>query len=91
VSTQPLWSDIDGTESAVDGLTSCEDLQTALLRRQMIERALASLSDEARLLMALREVQGLACHEIAKIVCLPMGTVESRIFRAAVFGPCWRR
>lgn len=74
--------DGEGGESLVDHVSSHEDLEATIVRRQLIDRALASLPDEIRLLITLRDVQGLEYHEIATITGLPMGTVESRIFRA---------
>lgn len=59
-----------------------DDLEAALLRRQAIERALASLPEQLRVLVVLRDVHGLKYDEIAKIVKRPRGTVESRLFRA---------
>jgi RNA polymerase sigma-70 factor (ECF subfamily) len=59
-----------------------DDLEAAVLRRQVIERALAALPEELRVLVVLRDVQGLKYDEIAKIVKSPRGTVESRLFRA---------
>lgn len=59
-----------------------DDLEAAVLRRQAIERALASLPEQLRVLVVLRDVHGLRYDEIAKIVKSPRGTVESRLFRA---------
>jgi len=58
-----------------------EDLENAVVRRRMIDQALARLPPDLRLLITLRDVQGLEYREIALITGLPMGTVESRIFR----------
>ena len=58
-----------------------EDLENAVVRRRMIDQALARLPPEVRLLITLRDVQGLEYREIAVITGLPLGTVESRIFR----------
>jgi RNA polymerase sigma-70 factor (ECF subfamily) len=59
-----------------------EPLDAALARRQVIERALASLPEELRVAVALRDMQGLDYREIAAVLDVPIGTVESRIFRA---------
>ena len=59
-----------------------DDLEAAVLRRQAIERALASLPEQLRVLVVLRDVHGLKYDEIAKIVKRPRGTVESRLYRA---------
>ena len=71
---QELWS-IE--EHPADG-----DMEKALLRRQVIDRALAELPDDLRILIVLRDVHGLKYDEIARIVKTPRGTVESRLFRA---------
>jgi len=59
-----------------------EPIETALARRQAIDRALASLPYELRLPVTLRDLQGLEYKEIAALLKVPIGTVESRIFRA---------
>jgi RNA polymerase sigma-70 factor (ECF subfamily) len=69
-------------ELPIESLPSGEDLEDAVTTRQAIDRALASLPDELRVLVALRDIQGLEYHEIATVTGLPIGTVESRVFRA---------
>jgi len=59
-----------------------EPIDATLARRQVIDRALAALPDELRLPVTLRDVQGLDYKEIATLLDVPIGTVESRIFRA---------
>jgi RNA polymerase sigma-70 factor (ECF subfamily) len=59
-----------------------EPVDAALARRQIVERALATLPDDLRLAVTLRDVQGLDYKEIAAALGVPIGTVESRIFRA---------
>lgn len=82
VETSALREDGEHVESLLDRMPSDEDLETAVVRRQSIDRALGTLSDEVRLLITLRDVQGLEYHEIATVTGLPIGTVESRVFRA---------
>ena len=72
-----------------------EPLDTALARRQAIEGALASLPAELRIPVMLRDVQGLDYKEIAALLKVPIGTVESRIFRARqrlrpLLEPLWK-
>ena len=50
--------------------------------RQAIDRALATLPDDWREAVTLRDVEGLSYREIAELTGAPLGTVESRIFRA---------
>ena len=52
------------------------------IRRQAIDRALASLPPDLRTAVVLHDVEGLAYHEIADVTDVPIGTVMSRIFRA---------
>ena len=59
-----------------------EPIDASLARRQAIERALASLPADLRVPVTLRDVQGLEYKEIASLLNVPIGTVESRIFRA---------
>jgi len=59
-----------------------EPVDTALARRQIVERALATLPDDLRLAVTLRDLQGMDYKDIAAALGVPMGTVESRIFRA---------
>ncbi|HTM23710.1 MAG TPA: sigma-70 family RNA polymerase sigma factor [Vicinamibacterales bacterium] len=59
-----------------------EPFDAVLARRQLIDRALATLPDDLRVAVTLRDLQGMDYREIAAVLDLPIGTVESRIFRA---------
>ena len=72
--TEPLQAD--------DVASAAPDAETSLVTRDAIDRALAELPDELRLALVLRDVEGLDYKEIAGVTGAPMGTVESRIFRA---------
>lgn len=72
----------EGESGPPDVPSGEEPMDAALARRQIIERALASLPDDLRLAVTLRDVQGLDYKEIAAALSVPVGTVESRIFRA---------
>ncbi|HEY3447730.1 MAG TPA: sigma-70 family RNA polymerase sigma factor [Myxococcales bacterium] len=50
--------------------------------RTMVQQAIAELDEEHRLLVVLRDVEGLSYHEIAAITDQPEGTVKSRLHRA---------
>lgn len=67
----------DPIDTAPDGL----DLEAGVLRRDAIDKALAALPAELREAVVLRDVQGLEYREIADLLGIPIGTVESRIFR----------
>ena len=56
-------------------------IEETLATREAIDRALAQIPDELREAVVLRDVQGLEYREIAEALGVPVGTVESRIFR----------
>jgi RNA polymerase sigma-70 factor (ECF subfamily) len=47
-----------------------------------LEKLLRKLSDEFRSIVVLRDIEGLSYTEIAETLEIPIGTVESRLFRA---------
>jgi len=47
-----------------------------------LHRAIAELPDERRIVIVLRDLEGLAYEEIAEALNLPTGTVRSRLHRA---------
>lgn len=51
-------------------------------RQALVRTALAELSEEHRVVLVLKEIEGLKYEEIAAIVECPVGTVRSRIHRA---------
>ena len=57
-------------------------VETVVILRDAINSALAMLPDELRVAIILRDVEGLDYKEIARVTSSPIGTVESRIFRA---------
>jgi RNA polymerase sigma-70 factor, ECF subfamily len=67
----------DPIESAADPI----DVESDVVMRDAIDKALATLPDELRVAVTLRDVQGLDYKEIAGVLDVPIGTVESRIFR----------
>jgi len=50
--------------------------------RETVERAIASLPEDLRTAIILRELEGMSYEEIAQTMECPVGTVRSRIFRA---------
>ncbi len=49
---------------------------------EVVNRAMASLPEDLRQAVTLREIEGLSYEEIALVMNCPVGTVRSRIFRA---------
>jgi RNA polymerase sigma-70 factor (ECF subfamily) len=52
------------------------------LARELLPRAMEQLPVEAREILVLHEIEGLAYREIAGVIGLPIGTVMSRLSRA---------
>ena len=50
--------------------------------RSIVEHTIATLPEELRTAIVLREIEGLSYEEIAAAMDCPVGTVRSRIFRA---------
>lgn len=63
-------------EDTPEGIALQEEL------RQTVEGTIASLPEDLRTAIMLREVDGLSYEEIAQAMDCPVGTVRSRIFRA---------
>ena len=70
-------ADSDPIERAADST----DVESDVVMRDAIDKALGSLPEELRVAVTLRDVQGLDYREIANVLGVPIGTVESRIFR----------
>jgi RNA polymerase sigma-70 factor (ECF subfamily) len=70
----PLQGHID----APDARLEAAELET------MMQEAIATLDEEHRLLVVLRDIEELSYDEIAEITGLPEGTVKSRLHRARV-------
>ena len=66
----------------LDRASADDGIEAPLAMREVIDRALATLPEDMRAAVVLRDVQGLDYREIAASLDLPIGTVESRIFRA---------
>jgi RNA polymerase sigma-70 factor (ECF subfamily) len=47
-----------------------------------VQRVIATLPEDLRTAITLREIEGLSYEEIAQVMDCPIGTVRSRIFRA---------
>ena len=71
----------EDSEAILSGLPPKKGPNSMELRLDIAEM-LQTLSPEHRVIIALREMDGLAYDEIAAILDVPVGTVESRLFRA---------
>lgn len=74
------------TEETLSDLPSAEGDAAARLEQKEIEtalhRAIGELAEERRILVILRDVEGLSYEEIAQALQLSLGTVRSRLHRA---------
>ncbi len=72
--------------AAVDRLVDETPRADALLERadraRIVQAELAHLTEEHRLILVLRDIQGLSYEEIAQTLRLELGTVRSRLHRA---------
>jgi RNA polymerase sigma-70 factor (ECF subfamily) len=71
----------DNVGTEMERLAAPLDLEDEVTLRLAIDRALARLPVDLRSAVVLRDVQGLDYREIAETLGVPIGTVESRIFR----------
>lgn len=60
---------------------SGENVEQRVVAHDQLRRALADLPGDWREAVVLRDIEGLDYKEIAALLGIPMGTVESRIFR----------
>lgn len=61
---------------------SPEELAEARDLAREVRRSLESLPDDLRVVVVLRDFEGLAYRELAAVLGLPLGTVQSRLHRA---------
>ncbi|WP_317929378.1 RNA polymerase sigma factor RpoE [Halioxenophilus sp. WMMB6] len=86
---RPPSSDVDIDEADYyDGSEPLRDIESpegAMARDQLqevVNTAIASLPEDLRTALTLREMEGLSYEDIAAVMDCPVGTVRSRIFRA---------
>jgi len=71
----------EGEMPIAERLPDPANLEHATIARDRVARALAALPVDLREAVVLRDVEGLDYREIAEVLGVPIGTVESRIFR----------
>jgi RNA polymerase sigma-70 factor (ECF subfamily) len=81
------WTSVEDARAAAgeEPLDSAETPGERLLRQEradQLHKALASLCEEHRAILILREIEGCCYQTIAQILDLPVGTVRSRLHRA---------
>ena len=75
----------EGSVSVIEAAVDPGALQDARVmhaeRRAIVDAALARLPTASRTVVELKEIDGLTCEEIAAVLSVPMGTVQSRLAR----------
>lgn len=77
--------------TALVGSVSPEQVLENKTRRAAIEAAIGRLPDDQRVLIILRDIEGLSYEEVAETVGLNMGTVKSRLNRGRLQLQEWLR
>jgi RNA polymerase sigma-70 factor, ECF subfamily len=67
---------------ALEATPTPDAMLDAARERARVQRAISQLEPDARMLVALRDIEGLSYEEIVDITELPEGTVKSRLHRA---------
>ena len=81
-------TDREITQSKADGaplgsrLPRPDHMAEGLQMERIVQNELAAMDPEQRMLILLRDVQGLTYQDIEQITGLPLGTVKSRLHRA---------
>ncbi len=75
-------SEQEGTFEADEGNREKEALQER--RRRLVHQVLWSLPPKHQVILSLRDIQGYSYEEIAKILKISAGTVDSRLHRARI-------
>ena len=78
----PVWQDAGGDEDGVFDTPDTANAEATWIARDAISRALERLPADLRVAVTLRDIHGLEYRDIAAATGAPIGTVESRIFRA---------
>jgi len=75
--------DVDLMDLAVaaEPSESIEDLVSRKDQARLVERAMATLSEEQRTAIVLKEYHGLTFQEIADVVGCPLSTVKTRLYQ----------
>ena len=84
------WFSLDALQellkdSAIQLADPTEGQEATLEREQLqgaVGRAIATVPEKYRVALVLRDIEGLPYEEIAQVLCIPGGTVRSRINRA---------
>jgi RNA polymerase sigma-70 factor (ECF subfamily) len=68
--------------STGDPVRDTEEARQQATRKALVHRAIAELPEKYRLVLTLRDIQGLPYERIAEVLRISPGTVDSRLHRA---------
>ena len=75
----------EGSQTVIEAAIDPDMLQDTRIesaeRRAIVNAALSRLPTASRTVVELKEIDGLTCEEIAALLAVPMGTVQSRLAR----------
>ncbi len=74
--------DVVEPAAAGDALATMEQEREDARRRALVRRELGRLPDKYRIVLTLRDIEGLPYEEIARVLGLSSGTLDSRLHRA---------
>jgi len=80
--TVPFNDERQNEQSESDPLDRRVQADITQQRRLLVRRLLPSLPEKHRTILTLRDIQGLSYEEIAKVLRIAPGTVDSRLHRA---------
>ena len=69
-------------DDAISRESSSQESLTQLHYQDLMQRGLAKLSEDHRVVLVLHDLEELPQKDIAKILSIPVGTVKSRLFHA---------
>ncbi len=76
------FEDADGQASVRETVSSERESGENEERISLVRECLAGLPEKFRMILTLRDVQGLPYEEVSRVLGLSAGTVDSRLFRA---------
>ena len=88
ISLDDVVPTLEGHERAVDAVDPSRGPEEALMNtrlRSRLRRALQALPPPYRLVVFLREMEGLTTHEVARVVGISEANVKTRLHRARLF------
>ena len=65
-----------------DTLSKPDEVAEGYEAQRLINAALQLLPEPLKTVLTLRDLEGLSYHEIVEILCIPLGTVKSRLHKA---------